>query len=85
VVLEVGLFAESPTTDVTLEWPGSVVDEHVTAEVPGGRERLGARGAFVGLFLKQKRHQQFNKSSIQELANLYIVFYMLILDLKLVS
>ena len=51
MVLEVGLFAESATTHVTVVRPRATVHVHVTLEVPGSRERLGAQRTFVRLLL----------------------------------
>ena len=51
VVLEVGLLAEAPVTDVTLEWPRAIVHVHMALQVPGGGERLGAQAALVRLLL----------------------------------
>ena len=51
VVLEVGLLAEAPVADVTLEWPRAVVYIHVALEITGRREGLGAEAALVGLLL----------------------------------
>jgi len=51
VVLEVGLFAESATAHVALVRPRATVHVHVTLEVPGSRERLGAQRTFVWLLL----------------------------------
>lgn len=52
VISEVGLFAESPLTDVALEGPTSVVYVHMRLEVTGCRERLGAHCTFVRFFLE---------------------------------
>ena len=52
VVLQVGLLAESPVTDVALVGPRAAVHVHVRAQIPGGRERLGAHGALVWLVLE---------------------------------
>ena len=51
MVLEVGLLAEAPVADVAAEGPGAAVDVHVTAQVPRGREGLGAQRALMGLLL----------------------------------
>ena len=58
VVLEVGLLAEAPVTDVTAEGPGAAVDVHVTPQVTRRGERLGAQRALMGLLLhgKKRRH-----------------------------
>ena len=52
VVLEVRLFGEAAAADMTLEGPRAIVDIHVTFQVTGGREGLGAELALVRLFLK---------------------------------
>lgn len=52
MVLEVRLLAESPVADVTAVRPGAVVHVHMRAQVPGGREGLVAKAAFVGLILE---------------------------------
>ncbi|KAH3841551.1 hypothetical protein DPMN_115017 [Dreissena polymorpha] len=52
VVLEVRLLAESPVADITAIRPRSVMHVHMRAQVPGRREGLVAKAAFVGLILK---------------------------------
>ena len=53
VVLEVGVLGEPSGTYVALEGPRAGVHVHVGAQVAGGRERLAAQVAFVGLVLEQ--------------------------------
>ena len=59
MVLEIGLLAETAMADVAFEGPSARVHVRVGLEVAGGRERLGAHGALVGLLLwdmtKQKK------------------------------
>ena len=56
VVLQVGLFAESTVTNITPEWPGTVMHVHVALQVTRGRERLGTEVALVGLLLKCNKY-----------------------------
>ena len=59
VVLQVGLFAESTVTNITPEWPGTVMHVHVALQVTRGRERLGTEVALVGLLLKCKKYVKY--------------------------
>jgi hypothetical protein len=54
VVLEIGVFAETPVADMALEGPGPIVDVHMRFEVSWCRERLGAQTTLMGLFLQQR-------------------------------
>lgn len=51
VIFQIGVLAETAGADVAFEWPGAAVNVHVRFEVSGSRERLGAEGALVRLFL----------------------------------
>ena len=62
MILEVGLLAESPLTDVTLERPRASVNVHVGFQVAGRGKRLGAHRALVGLFLAKKRKEKIKIS-----------------------
>ena len=59
VVLQVGLFAESTVTDITPEWPGTVMHVHVALQITRGRERLGTEVALVGFLLKCKTYVKY--------------------------
>jgi threonine dehydrogenase-like Zn-dependent dehydrogenase len=52
MIFEVRLFAEPPVADVTFKGPRSVMNIHVTLQIPWRRERLGAHGTLMGLLLE---------------------------------
>ena len=54
VILEVGLLAEPPVADVTLEGPRAGVHVRVGLEVSRRGKRLGAHGALVRLLLRKE-------------------------------
>lgn len=54
MVLQIGVLAETPRTDVTLERPRPAVHVHVRFQVSRSRERFRTQGALVGFFLFEK-------------------------------
>ena len=63
MVLEVGEFAEASAAHVTLMWPAAVVHIHVTLEVAGRGERLGAQTTLMGLLLKERGFSKLYRTS----------------------
>ena len=53
MVFEVGLFAETSVTDMTLVGPSTSVDICMRLEITWGWERLAAHCTFVWLFLQK--------------------------------
>ncbi len=51
VIFQIGVLAETAGADVAFKRPGSTVNVHVRFQVSGSRERFGAEGALVRLFL----------------------------------
>lgn len=66
MILQVGLFRESPRANVTLEGPRATVHVHVRLEITGRRERLGAQAALVWLLLFKAQKQDTKKKDLSQ-------------------